>query len=76
MAVFPQLRYAKLKDFVSTGGVLGSLRVKVDPHLGMMVVVVVAFSSCARILGNRSTIHSSPTVFFVFFLKWRLARAD
>ena len=36
--------------------------------------VVVAFSSLARILGECSTIHSPPALFF-FFFKWRLARA-
>ena len=44
----------------------------VDPVT--MVVVVVAFSSRARILGECSTIHSPPALFF-FFFKWRLARA-
>ena len=44
-----------------------------------VVVVVVAFSSLARILGECSTIHSPPALlsffFFFFFGKWRLARA-
>ena len=34
--------------------------------------VVVALSSLARILGECSTIHSPP---MLFFFKWRLARA-
>ena len=37
--------------------------------------VVVAFSWLAQILGECSTIHSPPALFFFFFLKWRLARA-
>ena len=41
----------------------------------LSVVVVVAFSSFARILENvHSTIHFPPALFF-FFSKWRLARA-
>ena len=39
------------------------------------VVVLVAFSSLARILEDCSAIHSPPAVFFVLFVKWRLARA-
>ena len=35
---------------------------------------VLAFSSLARILGECSTIHSLPALFF-FFFKWRLAHA-
>ena len=31
----------------------------------MVVVVVVAFSSCARIFGECSTIHFPPALFFV-----------
>ena len=49
----------------------------------VVVVVVVAFSSHARILGECSAIHSPPALFlfcfFVclfFFSKWRLARAN
>ena len=40
------------------------------------VLVVVAISSLARILGECSTIHSPPALFFslFFFLMWRLAR--
>ena len=38
------------------------------------VVVVVALSSLERILGECSTIHSRPLLFF-FFLKRRFARA-
>ena len=41
---------------------------------GLVVVMVVAFSSRARILGECSTIHSPPALFL--FLKWRLARAN
>ena len=37
-------------------------------------VAVVAFSSSARIWGERSTVHSLPALFF-FFFKLRLARA-
>ena len=37
--------------------------------------VVVAFSSRARLLGECSTVHSPPALFFFFFLKWRLAHA-
>ena len=40
----------------------------------VVVVVVVAFSLWVRILGECSTIHSTP-VPFSFFFKWRLARA-
>ena len=36
--------------------------------------VVVAFSSLARIVGECSTIHSLPALFF-FFFKWRSASA-
>ena len=36
--------------------------------------LVVAFSSRARVLGECSTVHSLPALFF--FLKWRLARAN
>ena len=36
---------------------------------------VVAFSLHARILGECSTIHSPPVLFF-FFSKWRLARVN
>ena len=55
--------------------------------LSVKVVVVVAVSSLARILGECLTIHplrfsssssssiSSSFSFFFFFLKWRLARA-
>ena len=32
-----------------------------------MLVVVVAFPSLVRILGESSTIHSPPTLFFFFF---------
>ena len=39
----------------------------------MVVVAVVDFSSLARILGECSTIHSPPALFF--FLKRTLARA-
>ena len=42
--------------------------------LGNGLAVVVAFSSLARILGECSTLHSPPALFF-FFLKLRLARA-
>ena len=43
---------------------------------GLDKVVVVAFFSLGRILGECSTIHSPPALFFpFFFLKWRLARA-
>ena len=38
-----------------------------------LILVMVAFSSRARILGECSTIHSTPAI---FFLKWRLARAN
>ena len=41
-----------------------------------VVVVVVAFSARARILGECSTIHSPPAFFCFFVLKWRLARAN
>ena len=36
---------------------------------------VVASSLHARILGECSTIHSPPALFFLFFLKWWLAHA-
>ena len=39
-------------------------------------VVVLAYSSRARILGECSTIHSPPALFFFFFFKWRLSRAQ
>ena len=37
-------------------------------QLTMVFMVVVAFSSRARILGECSTIHSPPALFFVLFL--------
>ena len=40
----------------------------------LLVVVVVAFSSPARILGGMFD-HSFPACAFFFFIKWRLFRA-
>ena len=42
------------------------------PSAGLMLV---AFSSIARIFGECSIIHLPPALFFFFFLRWRLARA-
>ena len=39
----------------------------------VVVVVVLAFFSLAKIFGECSTIHSTPALFF--FLKWRLGFA-
>ena len=41
----------------------------------VVVVVMVAFSLLARIWEECSIIHSRRALFFLFFLKWRLARA-
>ena len=60
------------KGRLHDGSIVGSHE---DRKLGLCslrLVVVVAFSSLARILGECSTIHSS-TVFFCFVFKWRLA---
>ena len=40
-------------------------------HHELCMMVVVAFSSLARVLGECLTIHSPPAL--LFFLKWRLA---
>ena len=40
----------------------------------LSLLLVVAFSSLARISEECSTIHSPPTVFLFCFLKWRLTR--
>ena len=43
----------------------------------LVVVVVVAYSSLARVMGECLSIHSVPALFssfFLFFLKWRLVR--
>ena len=62
----------------STGVILAPVKYLCSPVRAttrvFQVVVVVAFSSRARILGECSTIHSPPALFF-FFFKWRLACA-
>ena len=40
----------------------------------LMILIVVAFASCARISWEGSTNFSPIAVFFIFFFKWRASR--
>ena len=59
--------YAPLRPFRRDGNLHGSAM----PHT-TVVIVAVAFSSIARILGECSTIHSLPELFSFFFLEVKI----